>query len=238
MFVELTERKHTLIVIEETADVKTVLIGELTFDESETLDKVIYRGLGVGVDRHCTPSCTTLQHADSEMVNIISIKEEPVTDSESTTPLHKDETNLEKEYSFKKLEIRCDCLDVVKYLWSSEKDTHVTDSTVSTLDEKSYVSTICKKSVHINLHKLDLKNACSIKLSPELLKKLDDKIDYDSDKTEDYWPMEEEHSTKFRAVLVNKPTNVKDIKAPPKRIIRSKPSKRGFKYSIHSIEKH
>ena len=79
------------------------------------------------------------------MVNIISIKEEPVTDSESTTPLHKDETNLEKEYNLKTLEIRCNHLDVVKYLWSSDKDTHVTDSTVSTLDEKSYVSTICKK---------------------------------------------------------------------------------------------
>ena len=107
-------------------------------------------------------------------------------------------------------------------LWSSDKDTHVTDSTMSTLDEKNYVSTICKKLVHINLHKLDLKNACSIKLSLELLKKLEDKTDYDSDKTEDYWPMEEDHSTKFRAVLVNKPANVKDIKTPPKKIIRSK----------------
>ena len=109
---------------------------------------------------------------------------------------------------------------------------------MSTLDEKSYVSTICKKLVCINVHKLDLKNACSIKLSPELLKKLDDKIDYDSDKTEDYWPMEEDHSTKFRAVSVNKPANVKDIKAPLKRIIRSKLSKDGFKYSIHGMKKH
>ena len=50
------------------------------------------------------------------MVNIIPIKEEPVTDSESTTPLHKDETNLEKEYNLKTLEIRCNPLDVVKYL--------------------------------------------------------------------------------------------------------------------------
>ena len=60
-----------------------------------------------------------------------------------------------------------------------------------------------KKLVRINLHKLDLKNARSMKLSLELLKKLDDKINYDSDKTEDYWPMEEDHSSKFRAVLVN-----------------------------------
>ena len=109
---------------------------------------------------------------------------------------------------------------------------------MSTPDEKSYVSTICNKSVCINLHKLDLKNACSIKLSPELLKKLDDKIDYDSDKTEDYWPMAEDHSTKFRGVLVNKPANVKYIKTSPKRIIRSKPSKGGFKYSIHGMKWH
>ena len=165
LFVELTERKCPLIVVDENADVKTVLIEELTFDESETLDQVIYCGLGVGVDRHGTPSCTTLQCADSEMVNIISIKEEPVTDSESTTPLHKDETNLEKEYNFKMLEIRCDRSDVENYLQSSDKDTHVTGSTVSTFDEKSYVSTICTKLVCINLHKLDLKNALSINLA-------------------------------------------------------------------------
>ena len=115
LFVELTERKCPLIVVEETADVKTVLIGELTFDESKTLDKLIFHGLGVGVDRHGMPSCTTLQCADSEMVNIISIREEPVTDSESKTPLNKDETNLEKEYNLKTLEIRCNHLDMVTY---------------------------------------------------------------------------------------------------------------------------
>ena len=164
LFVELIERKHPLIVVEKTADVKTVLIGELIFDESEALDKVINHGFGVGVDKHSTPSCTTSQRADSEMVNIILIKEETVTDSESTTPLHKDETNLEKEYNLKTLEIRCNHLDVVKYLLSRDKNTHATNSTVSTPDEKSYVSTICNKLVRINLHKLDLKNARSIKL--------------------------------------------------------------------------
>ena len=66
LFVELTEREHPLIFVEETADVKTVFIGELTFDESETLDKVMYHGLDVGVDRHGMPSCTTLQRANSE----------------------------------------------------------------------------------------------------------------------------------------------------------------------------
>ena len=50
--------------------------------------------------------------------------------------------------------------------------------------------------------------------------------------------MAEDHSTKFKAVLVNKPANVKDIKTPLSRIIRSKPSKDGFKYSIHGVKRH
>ena len=87
LFVELIERKCPLIVVEETADVKTILIGELTFDESETLDRVINRGLGVRVNRHSMPSCTTSQHATSEMKNIIPIKEELETDSGINNPI-------------------------------------------------------------------------------------------------------------------------------------------------------
>ena len=217
LFVELIERKCPLIVVEETADVKTILKGELTFDESETLDRVINHGLSAGIDTHSMPSCTTSQCATSEMKNIIPIKEEPETDSESTTPLHKDETDLQRKYNLKTLEIKCNRLDVAKHLLSKDKNTHTPDCTVSIPDEKSHASTICNKSVRINLHKLDLKNALSIKLSPELLKKLYDKTDYDSDKTEDYWPMAEDHSTKFKAVLVNKPNNIKDIRTPSKR---------------------
>ena len=60
------------------------------------------------------------------MVNIISIKDEPVNDSESMIPSHKEESNLEKEFNLKMLEIRCDHLDVERYLQS----THVPDSTI------------------------------------------------------------------------------------------------------------
>ena len=136
------------------------------------------------------------------------------------------------------MEIRCNCSDVTKYLLSKDKNTYTPNSTVSIPDEKSHAFIICNKSVHINIHKLDLKNALSIKLSLELLKKLYDKTDYDSDKREDYWPMAEDYSNKFKAVLVNKPANIKDIKIPLKRIIKSKPSKGGFKYSIHSVKRH
>ena len=48
---ELVERQHLLIAIESTEeDIKTIEIGILTFDKEETLNSVIYRGLGVGID--------------------------------------------------------------------------------------------------------------------------------------------------------------------------------------------
>ena len=49
-FIELVERERPLITIYSNADVKTVEIGQLTFDEEETLNSVIYRGLGRGID--------------------------------------------------------------------------------------------------------------------------------------------------------------------------------------------
>ena len=61
LFVELTERKQPLIVMEEDTDTKTVIIGELTFDERDTLDKVIYQGwtlVWINLGNHHIPSCT------------------------------------------------------------------------------------------------------------------------------------------------------------------------------------
>ena len=49
LFVELTKRLNPIQIIATNEDVKVISLGELTFDESETLDKVIYLGLGVGV---------------------------------------------------------------------------------------------------------------------------------------------------------------------------------------------
>ena len=50
-FVELVERKHPLIMVnqDQDKDIKTIEVGSLTFDELETLNYVIYRGLGMAV---------------------------------------------------------------------------------------------------------------------------------------------------------------------------------------------
>ena len=115
----------------------------------------------------------------------------------------------------------------------------------------------CEKTVHIQVHKLNLRTLTSIKLSPEMLWKLHIPVDYDSDKTEDYWPLEHstviepipvyydsdktenywslEHPTMFELILISEPKKaVKTLK----RRLRSKPSKGGFNISVHGVKKH
>ena len=50
-FIELVERKHLLIMVnqDQDADIKTIQAGTLTFDELETLNYVIYHDLGMAV---------------------------------------------------------------------------------------------------------------------------------------------------------------------------------------------
>ena len=48
-FVELVKRKHPLIIVNEDTDIKTIELGHLMFDELETLNYVIYRGLGMAL---------------------------------------------------------------------------------------------------------------------------------------------------------------------------------------------
>ena len=49
-FIELVERQWPLIIVESNENIKTVEVGCLTSDEDETLNSVIYRGLGRGLD--------------------------------------------------------------------------------------------------------------------------------------------------------------------------------------------
>ena len=65
-----------------------------------------------------------------------------------------------------------------------------------------------------------------------MLQKLHPTVDYDSDKTEDYWPLE--HSTVFEPILVSE---LKKAVKTLKRKIRSKPSKGGFNISVHGVKK-
>ena len=46
-FIELAERQRPLIVVHTDDDIKTVEIGSLTFDEEETLNSVISKGLDI-----------------------------------------------------------------------------------------------------------------------------------------------------------------------------------------------
>ena len=113
LFVELTERIRPLTTVEENADTKTVVIGKLTFDEQDTLNKVIYHGLGVGIDRSREQIHSITQTAGDEISRDITIKEELEV---NTTQI--DYENLEHEFNLKKFSIRCNRVEVMQYLES------------------------------------------------------------------------------------------------------------------------
>ena len=219
LFVELTERKWPLTIVEENADTKIVIIGKLTFNEQDTLNKVIYRGLGFGVDRSGVQLRSLPHTAGHEINRGITIKDE----SEADTTLI-DYEKLEHEFNLKRLSIKCNRAEVTQYLESK----HQLVQGESTTNRK------CEKTVHVHVHKLNLGTLTSIKLSPDMLWKLHTPVDYDSDKTEDYWSLDHEHPTVFEPILVSEPKKaVKTLK----RRIRSKPSKGGFNISVHGVKK-
>ena len=51
-YIELVERQQPLIIVKSNEDIKTVEVGCLTFDKDETLNSVMFRGLGKALD--CT----------------------------------------------------------------------------------------------------------------------------------------------------------------------------------------
>ena len=85
-------------------DTKTIVIGELTFDERDTLDKVICCGLGFGVDKSGIPSQSLPYTVSCENDGVLTIKEEEEPDTKSSiAPL--DYGKLEREFSLKTLSI-------------------------------------------------------------------------------------------------------------------------------------
>ena len=74
----------------------------------------------------------------------------------------------------------------------------------------------------------------SIKLSPDMMQKMHNIPDYDSDKMEDYWPPEPAELLEYEPIVLSQPKE--PVKAP-KRKIRSKPSKGGFRISAHGVRK-
>ena len=241
LFVELTKRVQPLTTLEESVDLKTVVLGELIFDEEETLNRVIYHGLGDGIDKSKEQTCSITHTAADDTSGDIFIKKEFEA---SITQIISE--NLEQKFNLKKLSVRCNRAKVTQYLESKhqlEKD-------------KSRTVIKCEKTVRIHVHKLNLRTLTSIKLSPDMLRKLHVPVDYDSDKTEDYWPLE--NSTVFEPIPVNYDSDKTEIYWPleyptrseplrilkPKKVvksrkrkIRSKPSKGGFNISVHGVKK-
>ena len=206
-------------MVEENVDTKTVVIGELTFDERDTLNKVIYHGLGFSMDKSGVQSHSLPHTAGHENKRVITIKEEAECD---TSPI--DYGKVEHEFNLKTLSIRCNRTEVTQYL----------ESTCQHVQGESMTYGKCEKTVHVNVHKLNLGMLTSIRLSPDMLRKLHVSVDYDSDKTKDYWPLDQEHSLDFEPILVSEPK--KAVKTP-KRRIRSRPSKGGFSISVHGVKK-
>ena len=62
----MVARDRPLVIIEESDDIKSLEIGRLTFDESSTLDSVIQRGLGVGIDPALTNTGPEIKKEVSE----------------------------------------------------------------------------------------------------------------------------------------------------------------------------
>ena len=140
LFVELMERKWPLTIVEENADTKTVIIGELTFDEQDTLNKVIYRGLGFGVDKSEVQLHSLPHTAGHENNRGITIKDESEVD---TTPI--DYEKLEHEFNLKMLSIRCNRAEVTQYLESKHQ----------LVQGESMTYRKSEKTVHVYVHKLN-----------------------------------------------------------------------------------
>ena len=58
LFVELTKRKHPIIIVDSTDDIKAIDMCCLTYDESENVDSIIFKGLRFGKDPDKSPNCT------------------------------------------------------------------------------------------------------------------------------------------------------------------------------------
>ena len=86
---------------------KSIVIGELTFDEEDTLNKVIYRGLGIGV--HNTGDEPQLPSNEK----LITIKEEEIEDVPAISF-----KKLKEKFNLKGLSIKCNHAEVSQYLES------------------------------------------------------------------------------------------------------------------------
>ena len=106
-FVEIVARDRPLIIIEETEDVKSLEIGRLTFDESSTLDSVIQRGLGVGID----PAIKSRKECTSEIKEEVH-EPEPAGQKLSETETEKSTKSYIRKFGIKVCKVRLTRIDV------------------------------------------------------------------------------------------------------------------------------
>ena len=96
LFIELTKHRRPLEIIETTEDMKVVAIGGLTFGKSESLDKVIFRGLGIRVNRSKGPPQNTKYGLRvTHLIPELMIKTEPLTEHSVNEPT-RDELLMEQ----------------------------------------------------------------------------------------------------------------------------------------------
>ena len=77
------------------------------------------------------------------------------------------------------------------------------------------VSDSCKKQVSLKLNHLDLGGQTTVTLTPDLLKELTETskgtLDYMSDETVNYWPLEDAIRIVFQETLLSKPEEEKQV---------------------------
>ena len=186
LFIELTKCSWPLEIIDSTEEVKVVAIGGLTFSESESLDKVIFRGLGVGVDW----SKGLSQHIKyglrvTHLISESMIKTEPDTEKSTVD-------KVVMKDSGKKSELREEKSDDT-HRASKDVDTSHDNLQIEDKDGNNKstprVPLPVAKPLMVLLEKLKLKKDESVKLTPEKLKMFLRPVkgtSYDSDDTIDY----------------------------------------------------
>ena len=224
LFVELTKRLNPIQIIESSDDVKVISLGELTFDECATLDKVIQQGLGAGV--HRIPGITVHSKHGSEVIMKQELNEETnIISVEKSTgdpkPHCSRDCNLEEENQKTKEK---DSLPetVGPQETETEKETFILEKP----------DTMKLKVAKIWIKKLDLKGKGTVKLSG---KNLEDLECYSSDDTIEYWTGE---PTEFNLEIIeDRPEKIQKLNMPKKRLISGKPSKAGFRLTTHGVKK-
>ena len=226
LFVELTKRLNPIQIIESNEDVKVISLGELTFDESETLDKVINRGLGVGVHRipgvpahtkHGSKVIIKQEHNEESETNVISVEES----TGEPEPHCSRDRNLEDEY-YKTKEKDSMTETVMQQESEIEKE--------SSIVEKP--DTMKLKVAKVLIKKLDLKGKTTVKLTDKMSEDLEC---YSSDDTIEYWTGE--HTELNLEIIEDRLKKTQKFNLPKKRLISGKPSKAGFRLMTHGVKK-